>query len=273
MIDSNQLAAMLRTRALEPFRLEQQATRQALRALAELGSDGSLIPDTQHLGLGRPCRVAEVCNDTFWLQTPSAFPMPSGGTAVAVFALGHRVLRFEISGLVAHSNSTRLRCDCPPAAWQLPRRELFRVAPPEQPTMSLRARAPGGAGVWRGPLIDLGIGGLAFDLASETTPCSVDQVLPACVLSGGAYRSPTFHLRVRSVQTRKTADHWRIGASLLDAAREVISSLQLATYRFEVAQRLERIDRRESPAQADYLAQAAPRPGEISARRRLDDRP
>lgn len=273
MIDSTQLAAMLRTRALEPFRLEPQATRQALQTLADLATDGSLMPDTQHLGLGRPCRVVEVRNDALWLQTPSAHPLPLTGTALAVFALGQRLLRFELSGLAAGGCPTRLRCDCPPAAWQLPRRELFRVAPPAQPAMSLRARAPGGVGIWRGPLIDLGIGGLAFELASEPIPCAVDQVLPACVLSGGSYRSPTFHLRVRSVQTRKTTGHWRIGASLLDSPREVVSSLQLATYRFEVAQRLERIARREPPAQADPLEATAPQPRELSAPRRQDDRP
>jgi hypothetical protein len=133
--------------------------------------------------------------------------------------------------------------------------------------MSLLVPAPGGVENWCGEVLDLGIGGVAFDLPSDRWPCKVDEILPACQLSGGSYRSPHFHLRIRSVQARKSAGHWRVGASLLDPPREVVSSLQLATYRFEVAQRLERIERLDNQTTNQRCAD------QVSARRRQADRP
>ena len=89
-------------------------------------------------------------------------------------------------------------------------------------------------------MIDLGIGGLAFEIVVDHMPCDVDAVLAACHLADGAYSSPPFDLRVCSVQPAATPGHWRIGAALLNPPREVISSLQLATYRFEIVQRRKR---------------------------------
>ncbi len=269
MLDSSQLTALLQTRALAPFRLTPQATRQTLQALVEQAIEGSLMPGTQHSGLTQPCRLIELGPADLWLQAPNAHPTASASPALAVFALGHHLLRLELIGLreTTGREDATLRCEALPAAWQLPRRELFRIAPPEKPSMSLLAPAPGGVGTWRGELLDLGIGGLAFDLQSDRRPCKVDEILPACQLSGGNYHSPHFHLRVRSVQARKSDGHWRVGAALLDPPREVVSSLQLATYRFEVAQRLERIER------LDNQAIKPQRNADISARRRQADRP
>jgi hypothetical protein len=269
MLDSTQLAALLQTRALAPFRLTPQATRQMLQALVEQAIEGSLMPGTQHSGLTQPCRLIELGPADLWLQAPNAHPTANASPALAVFALGHHLLRLELIGLreTTGREDATLRCEALPAAWQLPRRELFRIAPPEKPSMSLLAPAPGGVGTWRGELLDLGIGGLAFDLQSDRRPCKVDEILPACQLSGGNYHSPHFHLRVRSVQARKSDGHWRVGAALLDPPREVVSSLQLATYRFEVAQRLDRIER------LDNQATKPQRNADISARRRQADRP
>ena len=269
MLDSTQLTALLQTRALAPFRLTPQATRQMLQALVEQAIEGSLMPGTQHSGLTQPCRLIELGPADLWLQAPNAHPTANASPALAVFALGHHLLRLELIGLreTTGREDATLRCEALPAAWQLPRRERFRIAPPEKPPMSLLAPAPGGVGTWRGELLDLGIGGLAFDLQSDRRPCKVDEILPACQLSGGNYHSPHFHLRVRSVQARKSDGHWRVGAALLDPPREVVSSLQLATYRFEVAQRLERIER------LDNQAIKPQRNADISARRRQADRP
>jgi hypothetical protein len=57
------------------------------------------------------------------------------------------------------------------------------------------------------------------------------------------------------------AERWRVGAALLDPPRQVISSLQLATCRFETAQRRQRL-----------VASANNAAGPLSAIRRPVDR-
>jgi hypothetical protein len=269
MLDSSQLAALLQTRALVPFRLTPQATRQAMQTLVEQAVEGSLMPGAQHSGLSQPCRLIELEPDRLWLQAQNRCPAPHATRMLAIFVLGHHLLRLALIGLreTTDRHGANLRCDALPDAWQLPRRELFRATPPEKPRMSLLVPALGDVQTWCGAVLDLGIGGVAFDLPSDRWPCKVDEILPACQLSGGSYRSPHFHLRIRSVQARKSAGHWRVGASLLDPPREVVSSLQLATYRFEVAQRLERIERLDNQTTHPRCAD------QVSARRRQADRP
>ena len=262
MIDSDQLTSLLTKIELAPFRIESTAAREALQSLVDVGGWGFLMPDAAHSGLAVRCRVVQVGPAHLLLQTESdiATGWPS---AMAAVPHGRHVLRFQIRGLRvadadqgpevlgravgaetesgAGAGDTLLHGAYPPAVWQVPRRAVFRVAPPTQPPLCLRANGQAGGEPWQGDVIDLGIGGLAARVAGDRPPCAVGDILPACRLSDGRYTSPHLDLRVCSVTATDPAGHWRIGCALLDPSREVVSSLQLATYRFETEQRRQRL--------------------------------
>ncbi len=256
MIDSARLAAELKALALAPFRIDGHDARDALQALAEAALPGVIRPSEQHALLGVPCRVLAVAHDRLLLRAAIRPELlaPAWQSAVAAFPQGQHILRFTAHALRpadednarphpadgVRATGARLCCDYPADVWRVHRRSLFRVAPPEAPPLRLHAHAPRGAGPWLGVVIDLGIGGLAFEVVMNHVPCDVDAILAACHLADGTYSSPPFDLRVRSVHPGAIPGHWRIGAALLNPPRAVISSLQLATYRFEIAQRRRR---------------------------------
>ncbi len=253
MLDSEQLADLLRTLALSAFRVEPGPAHAALRAGAETAAWGALMPDTRHAGQSVGCRLVAVeATGLLLLASISSTAVAVGWQpAVAVIPLGQQVLRFLVrdlrlapdaqgmAGASDRAGGTLLACAYPPAVWQVPRREVFRATPPAKTPMYLHGHGP--AGPWQGRLLDLGIGGLAVELRSAAPPCGVDAVLPACTLSDGHYTSPAFNLRVRSVAALGPSGRWRLGAALLDPSREVVSSLQLATYRFETEPRRQRL--------------------------------
>jgi hypothetical protein len=248
--------------------------------LVDTGVWGVLMPDAAHLGLALRCRVVQVSPSHLLLQAESA-NAAAWQPAMAALPHGRHVLRFRVRGLrIADAGSwppetspvgdagadagsndragggggsggsggggrTLLHCGYPPAVWSVPRREVFRVAPPAQPPLRLLAHGSAGGMPWQGVVIDLGIGGLAAQVAAASAPCRVDDLLPACTLEDGRCASPPFNLRVRSVTELDPPGHWRIGAALHVPSREVVSSLQLAAYRFETAQRRQRLAQRE----------------------------
>lgn len=255
MLDKDQLASLLQSIGLAQYRIESVAARQALQSVVDAGTWGLLMPDTHHAGLAMRCKVVQVGSSHLLLQTEIDATAGWRPTTVAL-PLGRDVLRFLVRDLRPDAagsardldgqttSGSLLRCGYPPAVWQMPRREVFRVAPPAQSPVHLQAHGPSGVSPWQATVVDLGIGGLAALVAACNAPCQVDDILPACTLADDRYASPPFNLRVRSVVAADPPGHWRIGASLLDPSREVISSLQLATYRFETEQRRQRLAQR-----------------------------
>lgn len=269
-MESHELASALQTLALAPFLLAAGEARLALQALSASGTTGLLLPDADHPGLSVPFQVLAVTAQGLQLRVdadPQRIWTADWRHAVAAVPAGRVVVRFQVPALLpmaemkpSESGQTALACAFPDQVWRVPRRALFRIAPTDA-TLRLHGFHPDGSGPWIGRVLDLGIGGLAFEAPSAEMPCAPGAMLAACYLHGGAYRSPIFDLRVRDVQPGSTAGHWRIGAELAKPTLEVISSLQLATYRLEVAQREAR--------RARDAASGSPR---VNARRPPDGR-
>jgi hypothetical protein len=257
MIDSNQLTRRLGTLELAPFRIESIEARQALQSLVDAGAWGFLMPDAAHSGLAVRCDLVQAGPAHLLLHTEADIAA-AWQPALASMPHERHVLRFQVRGLRlaeaeqwppdlgqaagdGRTGGTWLHCGYPPAIWRVPRRPLSRVAPPEQPPLRLLAQGAAGGASWQGDVIDLGIGGLAARVAAERPPCAVGDALPACSLSDGRYTSPPLDLRVCSVTANPASGHWRVGAALRNPSPDLISSLQLATYRFETEQRRQRL--------------------------------
>jgi len=270
-VDAHELSGALQTLALAPFLIPAGEARLALQAVASGGTSGLLLPDADHPGLSVPFQVLAVTAEGMRLvaqASPHRILSADWRHAIAAVPMGRTVLRFQVQALhpIAEAappdtEQTALACAFPGQVWKVPRRALFRVAPTDA-TLRLHCFHPDGSGPWNGRVLDLGIGGLAFEAAAPDMPCAPGAMLPACYLHGGPYRSPHFDLRVRDVQPGGTEGHWRIGAELSRPTLEVISSLQLATYRLEVAQREQR-----------RALEAAGRTPRVNARRPPGGRP
>ena len=233
-MDSAALSNRFQTLELAPFAVHSPAA--ILQSLVACGLVGQLMPDTQHAGLGIDCQLIEASKDCLLLRASIAPQTPPWQKALAIFKPGQHIVHLPCAELFA-CNDELLQCRFPETIWQMPRRALFRVAPPAAPPLRLKAHSPSGSSPWRGKAIDLSIGGLSFAIDAAQAPCQVDAILPACQLSDGNWSSPHFDLRVRSVEPGASKDSWRIGAALYYPERDIISSLQLASYRFEVANR------------------------------------
>lgn len=269
-MDSHELAGALQLLALAPFLIPAGEARHNLQALAAGGDSGLLLPDADHPGLSVQFRVLSVTDSGLHLQAgadPQRMAATNWRNAIAAVPMSRDVLRFRALTLhpvtttpPAPAGQTSLACAFPDQVWRVPRRALFRVAPTDD-VLRLHTFHPDGSGPWSGRVLDLGIGGLAFEAASPAAPCAPGATLPACYLHGGSYRSPFFDLRVRHLQPSCAEGHWRIGAELAGPTLEVISSIQLATYRLESAQRQQRL-----------AAEAASPRVRVNARRPLGDR-
>jgi len=234
MMDSAALSSRFKALELAPFAVHSPAS--ILQSLVTCGLVGQLMPDAQHAGLGIDCQLIEASKDCLLLRAKIAPEAPPWRQALAIFKPGRHIVHLPCAELIACGNEL-LQCRFPETIWQVPRRAMYRVAPPAAPPMRLKAHSPSGSSPWRGKAIDLSLGGLSFAIDAAQAPCKVDAVLPACQLSDGNWSSPHFDLRVCSVGPGESKDSWRIGAALYYPERDIISSLQLASYRFEVANR------------------------------------
>ncbi len=231
-MDSAALSNRFQTLELAPFAVHSPAA--ILQSLVSCGLFGQLMPDAQHAGLGIDCQLIEARKDCLLLR--ARISPPPWRQALAIFKPGRHIVHLPCAELIACGDEL-LQCRFPETIWQMPRRALFRVAPPAAPPMRLKAHNPSGSTPWRGKTIDVSVGGLSFAIDASQTPCPVDSILPACQLSDGNWSSPHFDLRICSVGSGASKGSWRIGAALYYPERDIISSLQLASYRFEVANR------------------------------------
>ena len=133
---------------------------------------------------------------------------------------------------------TLLECDFPVEFWRVNRRDAYRVKMPARQSIVLTVSVDTDTSLQL-PVIDLSMGGLAFELPCEG-PLSLtpgDRV-PACHLQSESLQIPGVDLLVRSVERASPVSPvFRVGAAWIDPSATVRRDVQLMMYKAEAARR------------------------------------